>query len=366
MCPDTAHSPFLTRRKRLLALMEKRSIPFMVVTHLVNVRYLTGFTGSAGILLIGPQDGVLWVDPRYTLQAGEQAEGIEVIEERNGILKGAARWLRQNGVRVAGFEAANLTCAQFEALRQEAGPALGLHPVQDLVEELRLVKDRSEIAAIRAACVLTAQVFEALLPQVRPGVMERDLGAEIEYQMRKRGAEGAAFETIVVSGVRSAYPHARPSSNALQQSELVIFDLGAILHGYNADMTRTIYLGEPTRRVQNLYAAVLEAQERAIRAVRAGTSAGEVDRVARRALANHRVARFFTHSTGHGVGLEIHERPRLGKGEKHRLRSGSVVTVEPGVYLEGFGGIRIEDTVVVGADGSEVLTPAAKDRWVIS
>ena len=345
--------------------METRGVPFILVTHLPNVRYLTGFTGSAGIVLVGQRTGNLWVDPRYTLQACEQSEGVEVVVDKQGILKGAARWLRKNRVREANFEASNLTCAQFEQLQKETNETLKLKPAGELVEELRVVKDPGEIDAIRRAGRVTAEVFEELLPQVRPGVIERDLAAEVEYRMRKKGAEGVAFETIVASGPRSAYPHARPSSKALQESELVIFDLGAILGGYAADMTRTICLGEPTRRVRNLYSAVLKAQAGALRSVQDTTAAGEVDAVARRILATHGLARYFTHSTGHGVGLQIHERPRLGKGETTRLMNGSVVTVEPGVYLEGLGGIRIEDTVLVGPEGPEILTPASKENWIV-
>jgi Xaa-Pro aminopeptidase len=345
--------------------METRRVPLIMVTHLVNVRYLTGFTGSAGVLLLGLRHGILWVDPRYGLQAKEQAQGIEVIEEKNGILKSVARWMKENAVRESAFEAANLTCAQFAQLRTEAGDSLQLKPAGDLIEELRVVKDHGEIEAIRGAGRVTAEVFAEVLPCIRPGVLEQDLAAEIEHRMRKKGAEGAAFETIVASGPRSAYPHARPSSKALQESELVIFDLGAIMSGYAADMTRTVFLGEPTRRVRNLYSAVLKAQVAAVRSVQSKATAGEIDSTARRILAKHGLARFFTHSTGHGVGLEIHERPRLGRGETTSLRLGSVVTVEPGVYLEGFGGIRIEDTVLVGTEGPEVLTPASKDGWVI-
>jgi Xaa-Pro aminopeptidase len=359
-------NPFRARQERLRALMEARRIPFILVSHLPNVRYLTGFTGSAGILLMGLRVGKLWVDPRYTLQAQEQAEGVDVIEEKGGILKSAAVWLGKNGVRSATFEASTFTYAQFDQIRKEAGESLHLKPAGDLIEELRIVKDRGEIEAIRKAAQMTAEVFNELLPQIRPGLVERDLAAEIEFRMRKKGAEGAAFETIVASGPRSAHPHARPSCKALQECELVIFDLGAILSGYAADMTRTVYLGEPTRRVRSLYSAVLKSQEGAIRSVQDSTPAGDVDSAARRILARHRLARYFTHSTGHGVGLEIHERPRLGKGETTCLRSGSVVTVEPGVYLEGFGGIRIEDTVLVGPDGPEVLTLASKESWVIS
>jgi len=345
--------------------METRRVPLLLITHLVNIRYLTGFTGSAGIVLLGPRQGILWVDPRYTLQAREQAVGVEVIEGK-GILKAAARWLKKVGAQQCTFEASHLNCEQFEQLSKEGGHRIRLKPVGYLVEELRMVKDRGEIEAIRHAGRVTAEVFTEMLPHVKPGVSEQDLAAVIEYRMRKKGAEGAAFETIVASGPRSAYPHARPSSKALHESELVIFDLGAILSGYAADMTRTVFLGEPTQRVRNLYAAVLKSQEGAVRSVQGKISAGEIDSAARRILAKHRLARYFTHSTGHGVGLEIHERPRLAKGETTCLTAGSVVTVEPGVYLEGLGGIRIEDTVLVGTEGPEILTPAPKTNWVIS
>jgi len=367
MPPEPSASPFPARRDRLRALMETRHIPLLLLTHGVNIRYLTGFTGEAGVVLLGPRQGILWVDPRYTLEAHEQAEGVEVIEERKGVLKAAARWLRKNNeVRECAFEASNLTCAQFEQLGREAGNRVRLEPAGDLVEELRVVKDRGEIEAIRRAGKLTAEVLAEVLPQVRPGALEQDLAAETEYRMRKKGAEGAAFQTIVASGPRSALPHARPSSKALQESELVIIDLGAILGGYAADMTRTFFLGEPSYRVRKLYSAVLKAQEEAVRTVQEGTPAGEIDAAARRILAKHGVARFFLHSTGHGVGLEIHERPRLGKGETTCLRAGSVITVEPGIYLEGVGGIRIEDTVLVGPKDPEILTPASKQSWVIS
>lgn len=358
-------SSFQARQERLRALMETRRVPLILVTKLVNVRYLTGFAGSAGVVLLGPSEGTLWVDPRYTLQAKSQAEGVEVVEEKNGILKGAASWLRKNGFREAAYEAASLTCAQFDQLQSESGRDLRMKPAGDLIEELREVKDRGEIDAVRRAALLTADVFAEVLPQVRPGVLERDLAAEIEYRMRRKGADGAAFETIVASGPRSAYPHARPSSKALREGEFVILDMGAILDGYAADMTRTLFLGTPTRRVRHLYSAVLTAQAGAVRCVRDATPAGRIDSAARRILLGHRLARYFTHSTGHGVGLEIHERPRLARRETTCLRSGSIVTVEPGIYLEGFGGVRIEDTVLVGPGGPEILTPTSKDGWDI-
>jgi Xaa-Pro aminopeptidase len=346
--------------------MEARRVSWLLVTNLNNIAYLTGFRGSAGVGLLGPSESILWTDPRYTLQAQEQARGVEVIEERGGLLKAVARWLRKCQAPRVGFEESQLSHADFELLVRETRSRSMLKPAGGLIEELRAVKDLEEIGHIRAAGHLAATVLEEMHAQIRPGVRESDLAAEIEYRARKKGAEGVPFETIVASGARGALPHARASSKLLEENELVILDFGAKLSGYAADMTRTVHLGEPRRRVRSLYNAVLEAQQAAIGTLRAGARTGDVDAAARRNLGARGLAGLFTHSTGHGVGLEIHERPRLARGGKTRLKPGCVVTVEPGIYLEGFGGIRLEDTVLVGLGGPEVLTPAPKDRWVVS
>jgi len=365
MRSSPTENPHLARQERLRALMEEQRLPSLLVTNLTNIAYLSGFRGSAGVALFTSGEGVLWVDPRYTLQAREQACGVEVIEERKGLLKAVAERLKTNKIRHVGYDDAHLTCADFSRLEDGAGPRVKLIPAAGLVEQLRAVKDREEVAKIRGAGRITAQVFEKVLAGVRPGVSESDLGAEIEYRMRKKGAEGVAFETIVASGPRAALPHARTSGKLLGENEFVIFDLGAILGGYAADMTRTVHLGEPSRRVRSLYNAVVEAQEKAAQSALPGVRAWEVDAVARRTLAGRGLARFFTHSTGHGVGMDIHEMPRLARGEKARLQTGNVVAVEPGVYLEGFGGIRVEDTILVGPHGPEILTPTPKDQWVV-
>lgn len=357
---------FADRQARLRNQLEKDRLPLLLVTSLVNIFYLTGFQGSAGVAIVGPSDLILFVDPRYTLQAREQACGVEVLEAKRGLLRAAAAWLSRRRVRKVGYEPAHLACAEFDRLAKETCSGVTFKPAGGLIEELRAVKDQDEVAKIRGAGRLTAEVFEEVLTQVRPGVRESDLAAEIEYRMRLKGADGAAFETIVASGPRGAFPHARPSRKLLEKHDLVIFDLGAILSGYAADMTRTVCLGEPARRIRRLYNLVAAAPQRAIETLRQGIRAGQVDAVARRFLEARGVGKYFTHSTGHGVGLEIHEAPRLGRGEKTRLRAGCVVTVEPGIYLEGMGGIRIEDTVLVGADGAEILTPAPKDRWILA
>jgi Xaa-Pro aminopeptidase len=346
--------------------MERRGLPLLLVTNLTNIFYLTGFWGSAGAALVGPSEVVVFVDPRYTFQAREEAVGVEVIEAKRGLLKAVAAWLRKRDARRVGYEATQLACAEFERLVSETRRRVKFESARGLIEELRAVKDEDEIAKIRRAGRLTVEVFEEVLDQVRPGVRESDLAAEIEYRMRKKGAQGAAFETTVASGPRGAFPHARASCKLLEKDELVIFDFGAIVCRYAADMTRTVSLGEPGRRVGSFYNAVAGAQQKAVEALREGRRAGDVDAAARSFLAARGVDRFFTHSTGHGVGLEIHEAPRLGRGEKARLQAGCVVAVEPGVYLQGLGGIRLEDTVLVGADGPEILTPAAKDHWVLT
>lgn len=354
-------SVFSTRQARLRSEIAARRLGLVLVTHPVNIFYLTGFRGSAGAAVFGSTEAVLWVDPRYTLQARSDAHGVEVIETKTGILKALGRWLRKHKFKRVGYDDVHLTCAELDMLARESGTRRGLVPAGGVLEGLRAVKDSDEIALIRRAAELTSAVFESVLGKVRPGVLEADLAAEVEYRMRLEGAEGAAFETIVASGPRGAWPHARASRKPLEPGELVIFDLGAILSGYAADMTRTVYLGDAGRRVRRLYAAVLEAETAAIECLHAGVRAADVDAAARRALTRRGLGQFFTHSTGHGVGLEVHERPRLGRRSKDSIPAGSVVTTEPGVYLEGFGGIRIEDTVLVTDSGVEALTRASKN-----
>lgn len=344
---------------------ERKKIASLLVTSLPNIYYLTGFRGSAGVALVGPSETILWVDPRYTLQATEQAVGVEVIEAKSGLLKEAAGWIRKKRLGPVGYDDAVMTCREFAGLERVGGRSRRWVPAGGMVEDLRTIKDSVESEWIRKAGKLTAEVFEEVRSRIRPGARESELAAEIEYRMKRKGAEGAAFETIVASGERSAWPHARPSAKLLRENDLVIFDLGAILAGYAADMTRTLYLGKPPARVRTLYNKVREAQERAIQVARAGRLTGDVDAVARKVLKSRKLERYFTHSTGHGVGLEIHEMPRVSRGDKGRLRPGYVITVEPGVYLEGLGGVRIEDTVLVTDGNPEVLTPASKDIWSV-
>jgi Xaa-Pro aminopeptidase len=355
-----------SRQQRLRIRISELGADAILVPHLPDIRYLTGFTGSNGLVVVRADSpagrSTLLTDSRYTIQAAEETSATEVRIARKSLYAEAGELLgRGRTRRKVLYSPGQLSVAQFAALRKAAGKRVRWTEAAGLVWALRGVKDPQELSVMREAADLASQVFSDVLPLIRPGMLENELAAEIEYAMRRRGATGPSFETIVASGPRSALPHARPTLKPIGKNELVVLDLGAILRGYCSDMTRTVFVGKASRRVRQWYRAVLEAQLAAIRAVRAGITAGEVDSAARRILHRHRLARFFTHSTGHGLGIEVHEPPRLGRGEKTKLAAGNVVTIEPGVYVEGAGGIRIEDDVVVTAAGSEVLTSATKE-----
>jgi Xaa-Pro aminopeptidase len=264
-----------------------------------------------------------------------------------------------------GYEPARMTCDLFEALKARLPMRASLVPTPGWIEELRMVKTPEEIARIRRSVETNSRAFEQAVARVRPGMTEQRLAAELEYRMRRLGAEKPSFETIVAAGARSALPHAQPTAARLREGDLVVVDMGAFQDGYASDMTRVLFLGRPGARVKRTYRAVLEAQLAAIDRVRPGVGAAQVDRAARRVLKGYGLDGAFVHSTGHGLGLEIHEPPRIGMRSKAVLREGMAITIEPGVYLEGFGGIRIEDTIIVTASGCEMLTPTGKELRAI-
>ena len=332
-----------------------------VVTHPPNVFYLCGFTGSAAALLIGRRAATLFTDGRYTIQAREEVREARVHIVRRSLLTEASEEIHRMGRGHVAFEPAHLTIAQMRQLQSRVRRGTRWIAWEGVLEKLRSVKTAEEIARIRAAAQLAGDVFEEVLRLVKPGVTEMELAAEIEYRMRRKGASGPSFSTIVASGARSALPHARATSKPLKKNELVVFDLGAILRGYCSDMTRTVFIGRASTKVRRWYRAVLEAQQAARDAISPGVKASQVDAAARDVFARYGLGRHFTHSTGHGLGLEVHELPRLARGEKAVLEPGNVVTVEPGVYFEGIGGIRVEDDVAIVAGGTEVLTRAKRN-----
>jgi Xaa-Pro aminopeptidase len=262
--------------------------------------------------------------------------------------------------RRVGFEQDHLTYGQFETLKKDLPAEAELLPVSGMIEGLRMAKDADEIARIRASVTANSQALEAALKRFRIGMTEADLAGEIDHQNRKLGAEGPAFDTIVAAGERAALPHAHPGPVKIGAGILLI-DMGAFRNGYASDMTRMAYIGRPDAKYKQAYKAVVEAQLAAIDAIRPGALTSAVDRAARRTLKKHGLEREFIHSTGHGLGLEIHEIPRIGRKDKTKLAAGMAITVEPGVYIEGWGGIRIEDTVLVTENGCEILTPTSKE-----
>ena len=334
----------------------------LLVSFLPNVRYLTGYTGSNGFLLLfSSGEGAFFTDPRYTIQAAGEVD-CRIHVSKGPILPDVVKLAARRRVRRLGFEKSRLGYEGYEFLKSALPARCSLEPLGGLVETQRMVKTDQEIALIRRSVELNSKAFEAALETVRPGhTRETDLAAEIDYRARKLGAEGPAFETIVASGSRTALPHARPTQRILGKNELLLIDMGSNLEGYASDMTRMASLGTPTARIKRIYGAVLEAQLAAIDGVRPGVTAGSVDKRAREVLRAAGLDKVFVHSTGHGLGLEIHEPPRLGKKDKTRLVEGMVITIEPGAYLEGFGGVRIEDTVVVTKTGCEILTKSSKE-----
>lgn len=359
---------FQQRRARLLDSLEAMDAKVrpeaILVSFLPNIRYLTGFTGSNALLLVAPGVSLIATDPRYELQVAAETDCRVAIYKRGSLFRTILPRLRRYGFSKLGFEASRLTCDMLAVLT-EGLDKTRMVPAGGLVEALRTVKSSDEIEKIRRSVRINSEAFDHAMEHLRPGISENFFAAEIEFQMRTLGAEKPSFETIVVSGPRSAWVHAHPSGDPILANELLLIDMGAQCEGYASDMTRMVFPGVPTRKVKQHYRAVLEAQLAAIDAVRPGASTANVDRAARDVLAKSGLAEKFVHSTGHGLGLEIHEPPRIAGRHASKLREGMVITIEPGVYLEGFGGIRIEDTVLVTGNGCEILTPTPKDLLVI-
>jgi Xaa-Pro aminopeptidase len=351
------------RQRQVIDALDDSQVDALLVTHHPNVRYLTGFTGSAGVLLIGPKvrKPVFITDGRYTVQAREQVEDANIVISKLPAIDAAAE--RTSGLGSLAIEADHMAVAQRSRLRKLTGAKL--RESSGVVERIRLIKDAGELAAIERAVQLGAELFDVALKTIKPGVRESDVAAEMEYAARRQGAEGMSFETIVAAGPRSALPHGVASTAEIPRRGFVVLDFGVILGGYCSDMTRTVHVGKPGPEARRRYQAVLDAQIAGTDAVRAGVAAGEVDFACRSTLKRFRLDRFFTHSTGHGVGLEIHESPRLARNVEQQLAEGMVVTVEPGIYVEGEGGVRIEDMVAVTENGCEVLTPTTKDLIVL-
>ena len=354
------------RKKRAVVAATAAGVDGLLVTHLPDVRYLCGFTGSHAALVLAGGRAVLFTDGRYTAQAKAEALGTRVVISKKPAVVAACEWIEAAGVRRCGFDATHTTVAALETMRKavSGGVRRGLFvAVGSLVAGLREVKDADEIQRMRKAALVGCGLFDAMLGYLEPGLTEIAVAAELEHAARLAGAEGMSFETIVASGERSALPHGRATAAKLPRRGFVTLDFGVMLDGYCSDMTRTVHLGKATAEERDVYDFVLEAQEAAVAAVAPGVTASDVDEAARSVLRRAGLDGYFSHSTGHGIGLEIHEGPRIAAKQTQILEQGMVITIEPGVYMPGKFGLRIEDMVLVTAAGREVLTPSVK-AWI--
>ncbi len=354
----------MKRIEAVAGKMAERGLDNLVVSNIYNVRYLSGFSGSTAMMLIANDIATLVTDFRYKQQAeGEVFPGIEVRIDTREALKAICELVGQLKGRT-GLEAGTLTYSAYDKLRaaaQEAVPVEAGLLSAGLIGDLRKVKDESEIESLRKAAEIADEVFSEIVKEIRAGMTEVAIAARIDYMLRMKSKEVPSFETIVASGEHSSLPHASPSLRVVRNGDLVTMDFGAIWDGYCSDITRTVVVGKASDRVKEIYGIVLEAQMRAIDGIRAGAACSDIDALARDHIEAKGHGENFGHGLGHGVGLEVHEGPRLSKKSEESLVAGMVTTVEPGIYIPGWGGVRIEDDVVVRDDGCDNLTAASKE-----
>ncbi|MBZ5536057.1 MAG: Xaa-Pro peptidase family protein [Acidobacteriia bacterium] len=347
--------------RQLQKNLEELKLDAILISHRPNIFYLTGFTGSSAALLVFRHSAVFLTDGRYTEQAAREVKDVRIRWARDGLMPEAASVASKHGARRVAFESRHITHDMYLWLRRALRSKSQLVPCIDWVEELRAVKTSEEVAKIRASLRTVMAAFEETLPVVRPGIRERDLSAELEYRMKRHGAQKVSFDLIVASGPRSALPHGIASERRVRRNEFLVFDLGAILRGYSSDFTRTVYVGRPSARAREIYKTVAESQASAIAGIGAGVPAAQIDYLARNVIERKGYGRNFVHSTGHGIGVEVHEAPLIGTRSTAILRAGQVITVEPGIYIPHFGGVRIEDIVVVGDRGCHNLTETTRE-----
>jgi Xaa-Pro aminopeptidase len=352
---------FATRRKKLRELIREAGADALLVTNFTNVTYLTGFTGDDSYLLVNLNGETLITDPRYTTQLEEECPGLtlEIREPGVKMLTGVTKVVEAAKVERLCTEGNSATIALQQSL-EKALPKVQMVISENLVERLRIVKDKSEIDATRVACVQAKRAYDVVRASLTPNMTEMEVAAELEYQARRFGAKALSFPAIVAVGPRAALPHARPTQRKLGESDFTLVDWGVNSGLYMSDLTRIIVTGKISPKLRKIYGVVLKAQLAAIEAIRPGRTCEQVDAVARRIITRAGFGKAFGHGLGHGTGLEIHEAPRLAVGQKTKLRPGMIVTVEPGIYVPGWGGVRIEDDILVTRTGHEVLTDVPK------
>jgi Xaa-Pro aminopeptidase len=352
------------RISRLREWLAKTQGKALLVTNPINRRYLSGFTGSSGVVLVTSDKAALITDFRYREQAPQQAQGFQIIEHGADMNATVSELLRQWGVDVLLFEERDVTFSSYTSLDKTLSP-IKLLPSEGIVEKLRLIKDDSELAIMQEAADLADRAFDHILGFIKPGVSEKSIALELEIFMRSQGATSSSFDTIVASGERSALPHGVASDRILERDEFVKLDYGAYYKGYCSDITRTIVVGKPSDKHREIYEIVREAQQYALDHLVPGMTGKEGDSLTRDIITRYGYGEYFGHGTGHGLGMEIHEAPRLSLTGDVVLAPGMTVTVEPGIYLPGFGGVRIEDDVVITDKGIRILTKSPKQLIVL-
>ena len=352
-----------SRRQRLVRFFEEHDLDLLLIEHPVNLRYLSGFSGSEGALLLTPEGGWFVCDSRYTVQAAKEVVGLTVVEQAQR-QEGIADLIRQAGGHRVGFEAAHTTVSHHQGLLAIL-PGVTLLAIGPELDTVRNCKDTGELEQLSRVAELASASLETLLPLICPGMTEAELALQLEFEMRRSGADGRGFDFIVASGVRGAMPHGRASDKPIQSGELVTIDFGAVQDGYYSDETVTVAVGSISNRQQQIYETVREAHDRAIEAVKPGISCRDLDAVARDYIRGQGFGDFFGHGLGHGIGLDVHEKPVISPRSEAMVVEGMVFTIEPGIYVPGFGGVRIEDTVAVTADGCCLLTKVPKQLKIL-
>ncbi len=351
------------RRRRLRARLGELSLDGLILLSSENVRYLSGFTGSEGTVIITGDGGYFLTDSRYTTQAGQEVPGFEIITFKKK-LDGLKDVMAQAGIGRLGFEASVVSFGMYQDIAA-AVPEVELVPLKKELDEIRMVKDGEEVELIRKAVAIGAEGFHKLLDKLKPGAVEREVASELEYSMRQGGGERLSFDVIIASGWRSALPHGIASDKRIERGELVVVDFGTSYKGYYGDETQTVVVGPANDKHKEIFEIVVEAHARAISAVRPGVSLKEIDAAARSFIAEAGYGDYFGHGTGHGIGLAVHEPPRVAPGSEVVAQPGMVFSIEPGIYLPGWGGVRLEDLVVVTEDGCRVLSPIPKELKIL-
>lgn len=353
----------MLRVEKLRKKMQEENLDSFLITSPYNLRYLTNFTGTTGLAVITLEKAFFITDFRYTEQAAAQAQGFEIIKNVGPIFEEVADLVQKEGLRELGFEETTVSFLEYSVLEEIIDAQL--IPISGMIEELREIKDEEEIAIIEKACSIADLAYDHILKMIQPGMTEIEVANQLDFYMRSLGAAGVSFETIVASGLRSAMPHGVASKKIIEQGDLITIDFGCYYEGYVSDMTRTFAIGDPGEQLKEIYQIVLEAQLAVLEVAKPGVTGKQLDAVARDYITKHGYGEAFGHSTGHGIGLEIHEGPNVSVRAEKQFVPGNIITDEPGIYLPGIGGVRIEDDLLITSDGNRVLTHSPKELIIL-